>query len=439
MTSVTLTVGGDRNQIMKVADAEQILARFQEELAQAGDGAKVETIDISCRVWKEETLNVLADFLVEKVVPSIRYLNMDDVIASLETSIGLQTIRVLTGIFRNAPHLTRLDSSDNALGERAAEIMRPLFCLPTLKELRLFNDGMSAEVGLKLVEAFLPEGRETTSLTHLYLGKNQLGTGGAIEIAKIVRASPHLEYFSYRGSRPLKDGTKALLEAFAALAQGTDKLKLVTLDINDATVGSGEEDDDCIEELIATLKKCPHLENLDLGEAMIGPDGTARVIQAITESGAKLKSLGLGSVDMRVDEAENGVDALCEIFTTDTGKHLEELVLETNELEDEGTATIIQALATAKMSNLKTLSLADNIIGEEGATALVEHKIDSLNVLDLSSNDDIPEELAIRLVRMYKGCQVLLAEDIITQDLAEEDNKDQGVEDLVDAFSQQKI
>lgn len=424
-TAITLTVDGDRNIKLTVGEAQEILQRFQTELAASGADAVVKCLDISKRVWQQEPLKVLEPFFKEKVVPTIQHLNADDIIASLKTSIGLQTIQVVVDIFKHAPLLERLDANDNALGERAGEIMRPLFGLPTLKRLSLDNCGMSIAVGTQLVSSILPEGRDTTILTHLSLGRNQMHPEGALEIAKIIRASPNLESFGYSGSRPLKEGTKALMEAFAANAEKVDRLNLKRLDMNDSSFGTGEGDDDCIEQLIQVLQKCPDMETLILNEGVFGPDGTANVIQAIKSSGAKLKKLGLGGVGLREDEAENGVDALVELLQSTTCADLEELTLDTNELEDEGTRVIIKALARAKLAGLQTLSLQDNQIMEDGAQALVDNKLSSIKVLNLDGNDDIPPELASKLVHLYKGAKVVLDESIELEegdDVAEDDD-----------------
>lgn len=428
MSGKTLTAGGDRNVKITVDIAKNdVLSRFE---AQVADGSIVDCLDISKRVWQEEHLKVLEPFLKEKVVSTIRHLNMDDIIASLETSIGLKTIQFVVDIFKEAPFLERIDANDNALGERAGEIMRPLFGLPTLKRLSLDNCGMSIAVGTQLVSSILPPGRDSTILTHLSLGRNQMHPEGAVEIAKIIRASPNLVSFGYSGSRPLKAGTKALMEAFAATAENVDRLSLKEFDMNDSSFGTGEDDDDCIDSLIAVLQKCPDMETLILNEGVFGPDGTASVIQAIKSSGAKLKKLGLGGVGLREDEAENGVDALVELLESPTCAGLEELNLDTNELEDEGTRTIIEALAAVKLPKLVTLSLQDNQIMDDGAQALVDNKVPSLKVLNLNGNDEIPPELAAKLFHQYKGTDVIFDEEI---ELEQEEGDDDAVQVVADA------
>ena len=432
-----MKVGGARVVKMTVAEAEQIKTRLEKELEGHGPDAQVTTLDISLRVWQEDNLNVLKDFFTEKVVPTIRYLNMDDVIASLPTEIGLKTIQVIVDIFKDAKHLERLDANDNALGERAAEILRPLLSLPTLKSLSLSNCGMSIAVAKILVDSLLPKGREESSLTHLDMCRNQMSAEGAEELSKIVQVSPNLVYFSYSGCRALKKGTKSLISTFAEVVEKRGELKLQSLMLNDTgDFGTGEGENDSIDILLRVLPSCPHLQYLDLTDGGFGPEGTAKVIQAIQESGAQLKMLGLGGVDMREDGEESGVEALVEFLASDQCAGLEEIILDTNEFEGEGTATVIAALA--KLLELRKVSIQDNLIDEAGADALLEHKIPNLEVLNLIGNDEIPEEQAKQLLRMYKGKQVLLDDDIITEEDEEED-QDEDVDNLADVLQKQSI
>ena len=209
--------------------------------------------------------------------------------------------------------------------------------------------------------------------------------------------------------------------------------------MNDSSFGTGENDDDCIDPLIAVLTKCPYMETLILNEGIFGPDGTANVIQAIKSSGAKLKNLGLGGVGLREDQAENGVSALLELLQSPASENLEELTLDTNELEDEGTSIIIKALESAKLPKLHTLSLQDNQIMEDGAQTLVDNKISTLKVLNLDGNDEIPPELATKLVRLYKGSKVILDDGIELEEGDEEEDADQEVDELAGALAKQSI
>lgn len=426
MSSITLSLPEGRKVLTK-EEAKGFLVRFENALEEAGKGATVETLDISCRAWKVETLEILEPFFQASVVPTIKCLNMDDVIASLDTATGLETIRYLCEVFKAAPHLERLDANDNALGARAGHIMRPLFSLPTLKELRLHNCGMSTEVGQQLIDTLLA-GREETALTHLVLDRNQLGPEGAEKVAVILRASPKLEHFSYAGSRPMGDGTGALAAALASLAEASSNpLPFTHLDFADCTFGTAEDENGPIHSLIKALKKCPYLQTLNLGEACFGAQGTASVISATAASGAKLKKFGLDGVGLREDGIDDGVDALIEFLQTDACEDLEELLLSTNELEDDGVSKIVDALAKVNLKNLRVLHLEENEIDEVGAQALLDHKLHSLRTLLLKENSDIPEGLAHKLFRMYP--HVELEEDLVPEEETGEDQDDE-VDDL---------
>jgi Ran GTPase-activating protein (RanGAP) involved in mRNA processing and transport len=434
--SITLTAGGDRNQHVTVAEAEAMVSRWTHEIAQAGDAADVHTLDISCRVWKAETLVPLTSFLQETVVPTIKVLKTDDIIASLPTNDGLATIQSLVDIFQHATNLEALSADDNALGSRATIIMGPLLTLPKLASLSFHNCGMSTAVGQELVANYL-RNRTETPLTHFNMGRNAMGVDGAQEVATLIAASPHLEVFQYDGSRPDKEGTRVLMEAFTTMAADRTELPLRVLNLNDCTFGNGENpDEDSLDALIALVSKCPHLSVLDVTEGMTGPLGTPRLFTAVHGTGAQLTSLGLGGLGLREDEVEDGVEALCEFLASPSCANLHTLVLDTNELEDEGTAQIVQCLARLALPHLSELSLEGNMIGEDGMQALLDNNIETLTKINLFDNGEFSLEMAKDLVRLY-GSNVLIRfdDDIQTGiDVVEEEDtapdNDNGLEEI---------
>ena len=432
MPGITLKAVG-RHDKVTLEEAQAYLTQFEHELNQAGDDAKVETLDISCRVWQAETLAVLADFFSTRVAPTLVHLQMDDIIATLPTDEGLATIQALVDMFQSAVCLETIHAADNALGERAAALMGPLLVLPAVRYLSFENCGMSTAVGRQLCAAILQD-RTSTPLTHLYMGRNAMQVEGALQVARIVRVSPKLQVFKYNGSRPLKQGTKALMEAFDELAASREELPLVELDLNDCSFGTGQdEQEDSLDALIQVLQKCPHLRHLNLSEGIFGPTGTAKVLTAIQTAGARLQSFGLGGVNLREDEAEEGVEALLEFLESSVCAGLEKLTLDNNELEDEGTTRIVEALANLHVP-LKELSLESNLILDDGAQALLDHKIPTLQKLNLLDNE-IPTELANELVRLYKGCQIIFDDDIEIEAPEEPEQKDVEVDALADAMA----
>jgi Ran GTPase-activating protein (RanGAP) involved in mRNA processing and transport len=409
------------------AAAEAMLASFEATLQAAGVGAKVTKLDISCRVWTPTSLQVLIPFFKAHVVPTIRFLDMSDVIASLETSIGLATTTCISDVFGASPHLSRIDSNDNAAGERGGDCMAPLFSLPTLRQLSLNNNGMSEAVCQQLVDILLPAGQTTTALTHFRINRNQMGPEGAHIIAKLVQSSPDLELFTYAGCRAGLEGARSLAQAFAARAL-EGPLKLRHLDFNECTFGTGEEEEDAIHALIPVLDKCPLLEALVLTDAASGPSGTAKILRAILTSGAKLTKLDLTSVGLYEDGEEEGMEELVAFVKSGACVNLEELYLESNELEDAGTATIVQALASANLEHLQTLSLESNQIEDAGAEALRDFKICSLKTLILSDNEGMPDEIVEEIVKMYP--KVKLDEEEETTTLNQGADADGAVDHL---------
>jgi Ran GTPase-activating protein (RanGAP) involved in mRNA processing and transport len=431
MTDITLTATGPRIVVSEAA-AEAMLASFEATLQAAGAGAKVTKLDISCRVWPPASLAVMIPFFKAHVVPTITSLDMCDVIASLETSIGLAVIESLVEVFVAAPHLLRIDADDNALGERGGERMRPLFSLPTLRQLSLNNNGMSEAVCQLLLDCFLPEGRTATALTHFRIDRNYLGPEGAKLIAQLIQVSPDLELFTYAGSRPERKGTAVLAKALAALAL-EGPLKLRHLDFNDCSFQTGEDEEDGIHALIPTLQQCPLMETLILRDAAFGPSGTARVLQAIISSGAKLIKFDLNAVALGEDGETEGIEALVAFIKAGACVKLEELDLGINELEDSGTMAIVQALGAANLQHLQILSLDCNQIEDAGAEALRDFKIPSLKKLILSDNDDMPEEIVEDIVKMYPKVKVLSDEGETARQGADDD---EAVDDLAAQLQQ---
>ena len=388
--------------------------------AQLSPDSFVEVFDMSISVWQESDFDVVKEFLKEHVVPTVRTLNMDDVIASLDTELGLRTIEVITETFKEAKNLAELKASDNALGERAAEIMRPLFALPTLKKLSLNNNGMSLAVANILTDTLIRGGE--CQLTHLSLNRNQMGPDGASVISRLIANTPRLVAFEYAGCRARNKGGKAIMSVLAERVEKQGQLDLQVLDLADTGFGTGEEEDDSIDSLIQVLRNCPKLTKLGLMEGGFGSEGTAKVIQAMQDSGGKLQTLDFGSVGMRADEDDTGVDAFVEFVRSGQCDELEELSLNDNELENDGVAAIMPALAG--LPKLSKLYLQANQIEEAGAQALADNKLQSLEVLDLYDNE-IPEEQARAIVRMYRGGQIILDDDIITEEEEEEEAEEE--------------
>jgi Ran GTPase-activating protein (RanGAP) involved in mRNA processing and transport len=106
---INLFAGGKRSAV-EPAEAASINERFQRE----SEDNTVYKIDLSCRQWKRESIDIVVAHLKE-VSRSVRFVNLADVIAGLMTDEGLGVTELLAETFKIA-NLLEIDLSDNAMG-----------------------------------------------------------------------------------------------------------------------------------------------------------------------------------------------------------------------------------------------------------------------------------------------------------------------------------
>lgn len=145
-----------------------------------------------------------------------------------------------------------------------------------------------------------------------------------------------------------------------------------------------------------------------------GPEGTKQILEALAYSGANLKIFVLEAVNIRGDEESMvGVEALKDYLMLESNERLEALYLDDNDMGD-GIKDL--APAFADMPILRKLSLRGNCVDEEGAKALVKHKIEKLALLDLDDNADIPKETADELQELYKEEAKIIIDDMVFEE-----------------------
>jgi Ran GTPase-activating protein (RanGAP) involved in mRNA processing and transport len=440
MTKITLKAGGPRTRV-EVAEAKQILVRFQKTRHQHGDEVQVHTLDLSCRQWPLESLQVLTSVLQE-IADQVVILKIDDVIAGLVTEDGLASLAFLANIFSSQPsdssksksQIREIDLSDNALGTRGAVELAPLLQLQTLQRLYFVNCGLSAE---SFSDTLLPIlMMNAPNLTALGLGRNQLGPVGAEHVGSLLKKCIKLESFSYAGSRPQVEGTRHICQGLAAMTvaataaanSAKPTCSLQVLDLNDCTFRSGDEDDDPCLALCQCLQGSPALHELVLRDGELQVSGLKRVLQAVQSAGARLQILDLGATG---EMGEEGA-AVLQTYLEGAARHLQELSFDTNELTDAGLADLV-APFTANECILRKLNLAENELEAAGVRVLLDNPITTLQELNLKDNLEIPLQLAVKLQAMYP---VVLVEDDLEEDEDLEDEADED-EDDVDALGSQ--
>jgi len=431
--ATTLSAAGLRARVT-VEQAEEICKIWQ---AQLDAGAIITKIDVSCRAWPLECLLKLETAL-SRAAPTVQILQIDDIIASLPTDDGFASLGFFNRIFppSASPKIHTIDLSDNALGTRALLHIPDLLARPGLERLRLTNCGMSKEVAEALATMLMANASE---LKELRLGRNQMHKEGAASIATLLTQCTRLEQFGYDGSRPLREGTVSLVNGLQALVEkmgGTSSL--VELDLNDCFFGSGEEDEDALPTLLQVIRASPHLTKLIVKDGGLELTGFEALVEALVDSGAQLKYLDVGALDLE----EDGATALADYIRDHLKESLVELHAETNTLEDAGVQTLLDILV--ECPNLRVLDLTENLLEADGFQALVDNRIPSLQKLVIKENmeEDIDDDVVETIRGMYSI--VLVADDdreetTAVTTAADGEVKDGSVDDLAGALGAVKI
>ena len=361
---------------------------------------------------------------LQRIAPTVTFLKLDDIIASLETEDGFATLGFFNRIFspEKAPNVTRLDLSDNALGTRSLDVIPNLLeNAPKLAELSLHNCGMSLEVAAQLSARLGGENRSgegsgdssgaggiAGQLQALYLGRNQMGPEGATSFGRLLSQCSAIRKLSYAGSRARATGTRALLDGLVQMAQSCPDgiTQLLELDLDDCSFGTGDDDEaDALIPLCALIRSSPQLAKLILKDGGLGPEGFDLLVDALIAGGCQLRYLDVGCLDLE----EDGAGALATYIDEHLVDTLEELHLETNMIEDGGLAKLLPVLA--KCSKLRVLNLTENCLEEDGYQALADTKIPNLKKLMMKENceEDVDDEVKDTIRKMYSV--VLMADD----------------------------
>mmetsp|Transcript_22802 Transcript_22802/g.42384 ORF Transcript_22802/g.42384 Transcript_22802/m.42384 type:complete len:418 (+) Transcript_22802:41-1294(+) len=406
---IILRVGGPRAAV-ELAEANQIVERFQSE----SEGNTVVGVDLSCRQWKQESLDQVETFLAG-VAGDVRYLKIDDIIAGLNTDEGLSVTEKLANVFDKAD-LLEINLNDNAMGPRGLGRVGSLFANSNLQRLYLSNCGLSHHSMIQLHDYIMADnGRVAKSLRELVLDKNMIGAEGAEQVAKFLPHCKNLETFSYRGCRPIKAGTKHIAEGLLALSESTEEPAISHLDLEDCTFGSGDdEDEDAIAPFAKALGKFKHLRFLNMKDGDIGCGGLSLLLDALKTSNARLTDFLL---DANGEIGSEGAEMLGEWLISQVTL-LRRLHLSLNELGDDGVAAILVPFAASR-NELVDLALEQNEIENEGVQALLKARLPALRELNLSDNDEIDEDKREQLKTKFgRECRVRFDEDDAVDDLA---------------------
>jgi len=337
--------------------------------------------------------------------------DLSDMIAGLPTEEALLVLERICGSLGNCERLVDVDVSDNALGQPGVLACRSVLSGKPLKKLCVCNNGLSAEATVSLAELLLGEdGTLAPPLETFHFFNNMSGHGGALAVAKIVAACPHLCDFRFSSTRAGSEGCCAV--ALALVKSGV--ASLTALDLSDNSFG-GRESSSCIASL---LQRQTGLTSLNLRDSGLGEQGVHDVLNALRQSQPqKIVLLDLSGNDVEAQAAKDVADFLPLCIS------LQELHMDDNSLESEGAKTI--SAAVNNLPVLKKLSMCSCEITAAGAYALAKAfaKSAAFSTLKLDGNA-ISERGVVEIQGLFGRAGKIL--EI-------EDNDEDGEDDMEDA------
>jgi Ran GTPase-activating protein (RanGAP) involved in mRNA processing and transport len=414
VNSIVLRVGGDRT-VVELAEATDIAQRW----ARALENATCHTLDVSGRAWRVQVLQVLEP-LLERIALTVHTLKIDDITASLETSLGLATFEYIAQIFGGAPNLRRVNLDDNAIGQRGVERLLPLLKNVHVTDWSLENTGLGAEDGLVLCEALVETNDNDTMscrLQALRTGRNRMGTEGAQHLGTLLSHCTELVVFAHAGASPLPPGAAALLQGLATMTTscGPSGTRLQHLDLSDCTMSEPR----ALDHFCAILEHSPRLQVLCVRDSGLDATALQRVLEAVSASGAGLVTLDVGALESL---GTTGGVVLRNFLSSSVATQwsLQHLMVDLNELANDGVAAV--AAGAAQCRALQTLNLEDSEIERAGGLALLRNPIATLHTLCLEDNVDLPASIAAQLQRLYTSVK-------IDEDLGDDDNEEDEEDD----------
>jgi len=390
------------------------------------------TLVLSGRTWPLSTLKVLLpENLLERIVPHLAVLKVDDTTASLRNDGGFAVLQFYNDAFVACPNLREVHLDGLALGTRGLNILRPLISRPTLRVLSLYNTGLAVADVHTLRDILIHDDNNNNNgvchLRVLTLGRNRFFVDGSMALEKLLAACRHLERFEYIGNSPLKEGSRAIVRGLHR--SGNTVMRQLDLDIE---LGDGSEDGDAVTDFCECLSRWNNLQRLTVSGGELQVDGWERVAEALRNTNVALEHLDLSACQLTAEGVEN-----LRAYLAEEGRaaELSYLGLADNDAEDEGVAVLAEFLAT--LPKLQGLNLDQNCITAEGARTLIDNPCPHLKYLNVYDNE-LPLGAVRRLKQMY-ATVIADDEDDLVDDgdewgLEEPEEQQQQADEQVDAL-----
>lgn len=362
----------------------------------------------------------VAEPILLSIKDQLKEVDLSDFIAGRSEEEALKVMNIFSSALEGCV-LRYLNLSDNAMGEKGVNAFGSLLrSQNNLEELYLMNDGISEEAA-RAVSKFIPS---TEKLRVLQFHNNMTGDEGAIAISEMVRRSPLLEDFRCSSTRVGSEGGIALAEALGTCTH------LKKLDLRDNMFG--------VESGIALSKSLSafgDLTEIYLSYLNLEDEGTEALASSLKETAPSLEVLEMAGNDITAGSAA----ALATCIAAK--QFLTKLNLAENDLKDEGTILISQAISEGH-GQLTEVDLSTNSIRRVGARVLAQAVVNKpgFKLLNINSNF-ISDEGIDEVKEIFKNSPDVLGpldeNDPEGEDLDEEAD-DEGADDKDDLESKLK-
>ena len=436
MPAIVLNNPGDRIKDRMTKEAtEKVVERWSQELEKQSvndESSFVETLDLQCLVYEPEGARVICNFLRDKV-SHVRVALLNDIIATLETTDGLDVLSQFNDLLKDSP-LEQVNLDDNALGTRGVTLCADILSRPTLTKISLQNVGLPAESMIDLKVALTKESEDDTSvcdhLQEAWFYNNMSGEGGAKEQAEIIGRCRALKFWKYMGCRAGELGTRYLAEGLLEMTNNWNGLEQLLLE---ASLGSSK--DDPLGPFCRALKKLPHLTHIMLYDCSLEHSGTKLVLKSLIHIKNQLVSLCLSQNEITALTMKALVP-----FVVQNCNTLKTLNLENNELTSVGLERLLEGIRNCTEEvGLEELLLTDNRIGSRGAVVLLAAKDFMPHLRNLTLDDNgIPDDLVERLREAYGSALAPFSDDYefdydLDDDIEDDEEDDDEEEEEEDA------
>lgn len=358
-TTNVLSFDGERELV--TAERAHELLRAYADMESAPD-ASFTHITLRNKSYTLEAAQVIAGFFTRLVTKNmfaqLTSVDFADMIAGRPEDEALQVLATLCDALKDIKTLTRIDLSDNALGEKG---VRACFGLlleqENLQHVYFCNNGISAAAAAVIAdEVLLYRGPETpTKLETFHFYNNMSGDGGAIALAKLLPLSPALRNLRFSATRAQRAGSLEFAKALSSL----HNLERIDLSDNTFKAEGGVA-------IAAALKQQKNLVEVNLRDASIEDAGMTAIAKALSGStAASITSLDVSGNDLTADSMRVLAQAVRK-FT-----NLRVLQVEENEIGSRGVKALAKAIKSHAL-HLEKLILNVNEIGTSGALAIVD-------------------------------------------------------------------